>query len=106
MPPGKLPAAPSSRVRNDKERIVARASLIAGAADRMTAIATESSTYLLRDSQDFSLVHGGPLFQLLLRSHLSSDGLTLVVPLLFPQAILDAALAIAEPALYLGAHLK
>jgi hypothetical protein len=30
----------------------------------------------------------------------------LVVPLLFAEAILDAPLAIAEPALYLGAHLK
>ncbi len=37
-----------------------------------------SSTHLLREDQDFSLVHGGPLFQLLLRSHLSSDGMTLV----------------------------
>jgi hypothetical protein len=45
----------------------------------MTSRAPESSAYLLRDTQDFSLVHGGPLFQLLLRSHLSSDGLTLVV---------------------------
>jgi hypothetical protein len=48
------------------------------AGDRMTAIATESSVHLLRESQDFSLVHGGPLFQLLLRAHLSSDALTLV----------------------------
>jgi hypothetical protein len=40
---------------------------------------SESAAYLLRDARDFSLVHGGPLFQLLLRSHLSSDGLTLVV---------------------------
>jgi hypothetical protein len=49
-----------------------------GAANRMTESATQTSAYLLRDSQDFSLVHGGPLFQLLLRSHLSSDALTLV----------------------------
>lgn len=44
-----------------------------------TARAPQSAAYLLRDSQDFSLVHGGPLFQLLLRSHLSSDALTLVI---------------------------
>ncbi len=45
----------------------------------MTSPAPGSSAYLLRDSQDFSLVHGGPLFQLLLRAHLSSDALTLVM---------------------------
>jgi hypothetical protein len=44
----------------------------------MISTTSESAAYLLRDSQDFSLVHGGPLFQLLLRSHLSSEGLTLV----------------------------
>lgn len=44
----------------------------------MTAIATESSACLLRDSGDFSVVHGGPLFQLFLRAHLSSDALSLV----------------------------
>ena len=44
----------------------------------MTSAAPQSSGYLLRDPPDFSLVHGGPLFQLLLRTHLSSDGLTLV----------------------------
>jgi hypothetical protein len=45
----------------------------------MTPGAAQSGAYLLRDSQDFSLVHGGPLFQLLLRAHLSDDALTLVV---------------------------
>lgn len=45
----------------------------------MTPSTLESSADLLRESQDFSLVHGGPLFQLLLRSHLSSDAMTLVV---------------------------
>lgn len=34
---------------------------------------------VLRDAQDFSLVHGGPLFQLLLRAHFTGDALTLVV---------------------------
>ncbi len=36
------------------------------------------SDSLLRDPQDFSLVLGGPLFQLLRRAHLSDDALTLV----------------------------
>jgi hypothetical protein len=45
----------------------------------MNSTTSESAAYLLRDAEDFSLVHGGPLFQLLLRSHLSSDGLTLMV---------------------------
>jgi hypothetical protein len=38
-----------------------------------------TSAHHLREPEDFSLVHGGPLFQLLLRTRLSSDGLTLVV---------------------------
>ena len=69
----------------------------------LAAAAPQSGAYLLRDSQDFSLVHGGPLFQLLLRSRLASDALTLVmrriltfvlitwVPLL-PLAALDGNL--------------
>jgi len=44
----------------------------------VTARTTASYAQALRDAQDFSLVHGGPLFQLLLRSRLSSDGMTLV----------------------------
>ena len=44
----------------------------------MTSGAPEQGAYLLRDAQDFSLVHGGPLFQLLLRAHLSSAGMSLV----------------------------
>jgi len=44
----------------------------------MTARTTESYARVLRDAQEFSLVHGGPLFQLLVRAHLSSDSLTLV----------------------------
>ena len=44
----------------------------------MTSATLGSSEYLLRDSEDFSLVHGGPLFQLFLRAHLSSDAMTLV----------------------------
>jgi hypothetical protein len=38
---------------------------------------TTSSSKLLREPQDFSLVLGGPLFQLLRRSHLSDDALAL-----------------------------
>jgi hypothetical protein len=44
----------------------------------MTARTSESYARALRNAQGFSLVQGGPLFQVLLRSHLSSDGLTLV----------------------------
>ena len=45
----------------------------------MTARIIASYATVLRDAQDFSLVHGGPLFQLLLRTHLTGDALTLVV---------------------------
>ena len=44
----------------------------------MKAPTTVPSDGLLRDSQDFSLVLGGPLFQLLRRAHLSDDTLMLV----------------------------
>ncbi|PYX40730.1 MAG: hypothetical protein DMG81_05380, partial [Acidobacteria bacterium] len=33
---------------------------------------------ILKESADFSLVLGGPIFQLLRRSHLAGDGLELV----------------------------
>ncbi|HEY1873023.1 MAG TPA: hypothetical protein VGG67_01340 [Steroidobacteraceae bacterium] len=45
----------------------------------MTARTTATYATVLRDAQDFSLVHGGPLFQLLLRTHLTGDAMTLVV---------------------------
>jgi hypothetical protein len=45
----------------------------------MSPPTTLHSAHVLRDAQDFSLVHGGPLFQLLLRAHFASDALTLVV---------------------------
>lgn len=45
----------------------------------MSPPTTEHGAYVLRDAQDFSLVHGGPLFQLLVRTHFASDALTLVV---------------------------
>jgi hypothetical protein len=45
----------------------------------MTSTAPESAAQLLQDPPQFSLVHGGPLFQLLRRSHLSSDSLSLVM---------------------------
>jgi hypothetical protein len=44
----------------------------------MTVQKTAPYAQVLRDAEDFSLVHGGPLFQLLLRAHLSSDSMTLV----------------------------
>lgn len=42
---------------------------------------TRTSAYAtaLWDAEHFSLVHGGPLFQLLLRAHLTGDAMTLVV---------------------------
>jgi hypothetical protein len=39
---------------------------------------TSMSDSFLRDTQDFSLVLGGPIFQLLRRSHLANDALGLV----------------------------
>jgi hypothetical protein len=39
---------------------------------------TSDRSVLLRDPPDFSLVLGGPLFQLLRRAHLSDDALTMV----------------------------
>jgi hypothetical protein len=45
----------------------------------MTTRNTEAYATVLRHAQDFSLVLGGPLFQLLLRTHFTGDALTLVV---------------------------
>jgi hypothetical protein len=45
----------------------------------MTAPTTASSAHVLRNAEDFSIVHGGPLFQLLLRAHFAGDALDLVV---------------------------
>jgi hypothetical protein len=44
----------------------------------ITSQASISKNSLLQESQDFSLVLGGPLFQLLRRSHLSGDALQLM----------------------------
>lgn len=44
----------------------------------MTAVAETGGTGSAQPAPDFSLVLGGPLFQLLLRAHLSDDALTLV----------------------------
>jgi hypothetical protein len=44
----------------------------------MTAPTPVSSDRLLQDPQDFSLVLGGPLFQLMRRAHLADDALTLL----------------------------
>ena len=65
----------------------------------MTARTTESYARVLRDAQEFSLVHGGPLFQLLLRSRLSSDSLTLVA-----RRIAAFVLITWVPLLALAAH--
>jgi hypothetical protein len=64
----------------------------------MNSTTSESAAYLLRDAQDFSLVHGGPLFQLLLRAHLDSDALTLV-----PRRIIVFVLITWVPLLVLSA---
>jgi hypothetical protein len=45
----------------------------------MSARTTASHAQVLRDAESFSIVHGGPLFQLLLRAHISGDALDLVV---------------------------
>src|SRR5215469_7361580 len=65
----------------------------------MTARTTESYARALRAAQDFSLVHGGPLFQLLLRSRLSSDSLTLVA-----RRMIVFVLITWMPLLALAAH--
>ena len=65
----------------------------------MTAPATESYARALRRAQEFSLVHGGPLFQLLVRAHLSSDSLTLVA-----RRVIFFALITWVPLLALAAH--
>jgi len=65
----------------------------------MTARTTESYARCLRDAKEFSLVLGGPLFQLLLRSHLSSDSLTLVA-----RRIIVFVVITWVPLLALAAH--
>ena len=64
----------------------------------ITFQASTSQNNMLRESPDFSLVLGGPLFQLLRRSHLSGDALELmrrriiIIPLLawLPLLVLSA----------------
>ncbi len=62
--------------------------------NRASASAPTEGSTLLRQPPDFSLVLGGPLFQLLLRAHLSDDALTLEGQLLGGEAavpfLLDA----------------
>ena len=65
----------------------------------MSAPTTESYAHALRGARDFSLVHGGPLFQLLLRSHLASDSLTLVT-----RRVIVFVLITWVPLLALAAH--
>jgi len=64
----------------------------------MNAPASTPSDSLLRNPPDFSLVHGGPLFQLLLRAHLSDDALELA-----RQRIIFIALLAWLPLLLLAA---
>jgi hypothetical protein len=59
---------------------------------------TSDRSVLLRDPPDFSLVLGGPLFQLLRRAHLSDDALTMV-----RQRIIVIALFAWLPLLLLSA---
>jgi hypothetical protein len=65
----------------------------------MSARTTGSYARVLRDAGEFSLVHGGPLFQLLLRSRLSSDSLNLVA-----RRIAVFVLITWVPLLALAAH--
>jgi len=64
----------------------------------MNAPTPTPSDSLLRNPPDFSLVHGGPLFQLFLRAHLSDDALELA-----RQRILVIALLAWLPLLLLSA---
>jgi hypothetical protein len=64
----------------------------------MNTPAPTSSESLLRNPPDFSIVHGGPLFQLFLRAHLSDDALELA-----RQRIVVIALLAWLPLLLLSA---
>ncbi len=64
----------------------------------MNAPPSTPSESLLRNPPDFSLVHGGPLFQLFLRAHLSGDALELA-----RQRIIVIALLAWLPLLVLSA---
>jgi hypothetical protein len=64
----------------------------------MNEEASRSNTNFLREPSDFSLVLGGPLFQLLCRSHLSGDALELS-----RQRILTITLVAWAPLLVLSA---
>jgi hypothetical protein len=64
----------------------------------MTSHTSVSGEAVLRDPRDFSLVLGGPLFQLLRRSHLTDDALALLC-----QRIIVIALLAWLPLLVLSA---
>src|SRR5262249_56411836 len=56
-------------------------------------VATTSTTSVLsgevfRDAESFSLIQGGPLFQLFLRAHLSDDALQLLLRRIFVISML------------------
>jgi hypothetical protein len=58
----------------------------------ITSHVSKPDNNMLREPQDFSLVLGGPLFQLLRRSHLSGDALELL-----QQRILVTSLLASMP---------
>jgi len=70
----------------------------------MTAPTTASYAYVLRDAEDFSIVHGGPLFQLLMRTRLSGDALDLVVRRIILFVLISWAPLLALSAF--GGHLR
>src|SRR5262249_49323491 len=83
LPPGRRPAVPSSPLRSDRQGghtsgVGAPPKRPAVRISKMTSATTLTGAQYLQEPEDFSLVHGGPLFQLLLRTRLTSDDLTLV----------------------------
>ena len=59
----------------------------------MTSQASVRSDGVLRDSPDFSLVLGGPLFQILRRVHLTDDALALLRQRIIVISVHDHAVA-------------
>ncbi|HEY7557095.1 MAG TPA: hypothetical protein VIH18_20025, partial [Candidatus Binatia bacterium] len=64
----------------------------------ITARASTFNNHMLREPQDFSLVLGGPLFQLFRKAHLAGDALELV-----RQRIIVISLFVWLPLLALSA---
>jgi len=70
----------------------------------MTAPTTASGARVLRDAEDFSIVHGGPLFQLLLRARFTGNALDLVVRRVILFVLISWAPLLALSAF--GGHLR